>query len=119
MISATHYEHQPHKWAFAWTVSRSHGNSAGGHFYIACYGIRVESAPNTLVAWMPNDSHGTTLQACRPADDDPSFYQKGLSFVTSNRLKTVWRNYQDKLISWAEAMDSLYGPGVAGDEIFE
>ncbi|KAG6808888.1 hypothetical protein H0H92_002449 [Tricholoma furcatifolium] len=86
---AVHNEVQPHKWAISWTTSRTSGFPNGGHFYIAKYGIRIRQAPNTMIIWRPEDSHGTSAPAVHPSDPNPPFLQRGLAFVTSNRLATV------------------------------
>ncbi|KAF8057457.1 hypothetical protein FPV67DRAFT_1456085 [Lyophyllum atratum] len=67
---------------------------AGGNFYLAKYGIRVEAAPNTLVFWMPAELHGTSLLDHSPYDAAPDFIQRGAAIVTSNRLPGVWKKYR-------------------------
>jgi hypothetical protein len=79
----------------------------GGHFFLAQYHIRVESAPNTLVIWQPRHWHGTSLQKFSPFDDKPGFYQRGMAFVTSNRLKNVWNRYVWGQLSSDEAQKEL------------
>lgn len=116
---AIHHEKQPHKFAVSLTTERSHGDEAGGHFYIAKYGIRIRGAPNTLVVWIPSEPHGTSLQDFSPLDKDPTFSQRGLAFVTSPRLKSVWEKYKKKLMDRAKALESLYGECAEGDELFE
>ncbi|KAF8809194.1 hypothetical protein BYT27DRAFT_7284279 [Phlegmacium glaucopus] len=115
---AIHYEHQPHHFAVSFTVSRSHDHSAGGHFYMSRYGIRIASAPNTLIAWIPSEPHGTSLQNFSPGDSDPDFFQRGLAFVTSSRLPSIWAKYQKARLSHAEALEVLENPG-SSDEKFE
>ncbi|RPD71466.1 hypothetical protein L226DRAFT_573939 [Lentinus tigrinus ALCF2SS1-7] len=36
-----HREQQPHPFAVQWILHRSHGEAAGGHFYIAEYGVKI------------------------------------------------------------------------------
>ncbi len=93
LSSATHFEHQPHKWAAAWTVERISGRNGGGNFFISDYGIQVMSAPNTLVVWQPRHLHGTSLQNYRPDEINPFYAQRGMAFVTSTRLMGVWKKY--------------------------
>jgi hypothetical protein len=90
---AIHYEHQPHKYAMAWTTCRSGEDEDGGHFFVSKYGIRVHSAPNTLVIWQPRMPHGTSLQNLSPDDPTPAFSQTGMSIVTSNRIHAAWTKY--------------------------
>jgi hypothetical protein len=92
-----HFEHQPHKYAFAWTTSRtlSADISDGGHFYLSRYGIRVCSAPNSLVIWMPTEHHGTGLPNITPSQTKTEFYQSGMSIVTSNKILSVWNKYKE------------------------
>jgi hypothetical protein len=47
--SAIHHENQPHRFAVSLTASRSHPASAGRHFFMSKYGIRIAGAPNSLV----------------------------------------------------------------------
>jgi hypothetical protein len=65
----------------------------------------VQSAANTVVAWMPRHTHGTSLQDRLLDGADPDFSQTGVSFVTSTRIPGVWRRYQDGLVS-QEAIES-------------
>ena len=116
---AIHHEKQPHKFAVSLTTERSRGDEAGGHFYISKYGIRIRGAPNTLVVWIPSELHGTSLQDFSPLDKDPAFSQRGLAFVTSSQLKSVWEKYKKKLMDQAEALKALYGECAEGDELFE
>ncbi|XP_006457687.1 hypothetical protein AGABI2DRAFT_45050, partial [Agaricus bisporus var. bisporus H97] len=71
-----HFESQPHTWAVSLTTLRSFDPaistlSAGGHFYISAYGIRIQSAPGTLIAWRPKDWHGTSLFHLNPDVHSP------------------------------------------------
>ncbi|XP_006461603.1 hypothetical protein AGABI2DRAFT_70749 [Agaricus bisporus var. bisporus H97] len=88
-----HFENQPHKWAVSLTTSQSFDDSvsavdAGGHFFISAYGIRIQAAPNTLIAWRPRDWHGTSLFHISPNPDsrEQKFYQRGLCIVTGGRV---------------------------------
>ncbi|KAF7784937.1 hypothetical protein Agabi119p4_1102 [Agaricus bisporus var. burnettii] len=91
---AVHFEKQPHKWAASHTLSRDYfADHDGGHFYLAAYGVRVMSAPDSLIVWQPGHHHGTSLQRLDPNETDPRMIQRGMSFVTSSRLPTIWRRY--------------------------
>jgi len=84
------------------------------------YRIRIAGASNTLVAWKPSEPHGTSLQDFSPEDEDPSFFQRGLAFVTSARLPAIWAKYQAAELSHAEALEDLQNPKAgASDEKFE
>ncbi|TFY63638.1 hypothetical protein EVJ58_g3143 [Rhodofomes roseus] len=93
---AIHREKQAQKWAFSWTTSRRKGMT-GGSFYEAVYGIKVLQAPNTMVAWMPEHDHGTSLLDWSPnrKDDIPPFAQTGIALVTSTRLASAWEKYRN------------------------
>lgn len=110
-----HTEHQPHKYAMAWTVRRDHPPDAGGHFYIGTYRIRIQAAPNTLVIWKPTDIHGTSLQDLDPDDDNPPFIQTGLAIVTPNRLRNLWKDYRKKAITYEELVKELTTNDEDGD----
>lgn len=66
-----HKEYQPHEWAISWTTCRTGDESFEGAFYMAKYGIHVAGATNTLVAWKPQDFHGTSLQKVDPLMKHP------------------------------------------------
>ncbi len=115
IISFIHREGQPHKWAVSWTTSRfstmtHEQKDLGGHFYIAQYGVRIQAAANTIIAWQPRDWHGTSLHALCGTDDrsDPTYHQRGLAFVTSARLKSVWLKYKGNQYSRSQAINELY-----------
>jgi hypothetical protein len=107
-----HFERQPHKFAFAWTTTRVLGTdiSDGGHFYFAKYGIRVRSAPNTLVIWMPEEDHGTSLPNISPSEASTGFYQAGMSIVTSNTISSSWKKYVDKKMDAGALENDDYYP---------
>ena len=114
-----HHEHQPHKFAVSLMTEGSAGAEAGGHFFISKYGIRICGAPNTLVVWIPSKPHGTSLQDFSPQDAEPDFSQRGIAFVTPSWLKSVWEQYELKLVDQAGAMEALYGREAKGSEIFK
>ena len=91
---AIHHEETPHKYGMSWTTHRTGSVEEGGNFYLAKYGIRIQSTTNTFVLWQPKMAHGTSLQRVTPGDiNPPNFRQYGLSIVTSNRMKLAWENY--------------------------
>jgi hypothetical protein len=91
-----HFEYQPHRYAMAWTTDRTAGSEAGGHFFHAAYGVRIQGAANTLTIWEPRSHHGTSLQNVDPLDKSPSFHQTGMSIVTSNTIKSAWKKYYEE-----------------------
>jgi hypothetical protein len=107
-----HFERQPHKYAFSWTTTRTLGTdiSAGGHFYLAKYGIRVRSAPNTLVVWMPEEDHGTGLPNITPHEVQTGFYQAGMSIVTSAHISSSWKKYVEQNKDASVLADGDYYP---------
>jgi hypothetical protein len=109
---AIHMEHQPHKYAAAWTTGRTFGDADGGHFFLSEYGIRVHAAANTVVVWQPTMAHGTSLQNISPSNPLPPSSQTGMSIVTSNRMDSVWNKY---VASGSEYVPDNYLP----EEIFE
>ncbi len=64
---------------------------SGGNFYLAKYGILVEQASNTCVAWMTKDEHGTTL-----ADPVAGRQNYGVSFDLADSLGIAKRNLDAK-----------------------
>jgi len=91
---AVHHEHQPHKFAISWTISRSLADDEGGHFYNADYGVRIRGGPDTVVAWDPEHWHGTSLQNYSPtAEVVSTLNQTGLSIFTPERLPGLWDKY--------------------------
>ncbi|KJA24740.1 hypothetical protein HYPSUDRAFT_102519, partial [Hypholoma sublateritium FD-334 SS-4] len=63
---AIHREEHPHVYTAQWTVSKTPNIAEGGHFYFACYGVRVQLAPNTLIVWRPSEPHVTSLPNIEP-----------------------------------------------------
>ncbi|RDB20488.1 hypothetical protein Hypma_012446 [Hypsizygus marmoreus] len=102
-----HFETQPHKYAASWTLSRNVGLAGGMHFYFAKYGIRVQGAPNTVIVWIPREAHGTCLPNYHPTNDEPPFSQRGLAFVTSNRLPSIWQAYLEGHLTHAQALQEM------------
>ncbi|EMD31660.1 hypothetical protein CERSUDRAFT_119471 [Gelatoporia subvermispora B] len=114
-----HDEVQPHKWAFSWTTSRAAGfpdrpelncrELDGLHFILACYGIKVKAARDTLVVWVPRDEHGTSLPNIAPIFLDPKqtanvpALQQGAAIVTSPRLMGVWHKYEKQV--WSQEVE--------------
>jgi hypothetical protein len=98
-----HREGSPHKYAVSWTTMREPelDASAGGHFYICSYGVKVEAAADSVVAWIPKAWHGTSLQCRDP--NNPAIFQAGLSIVTPTGIAGLWQEVLDKKISLEEA----------------
>ncbi len=86
-----------------WTIQRTANMPAGCHFYLAGYGIRIQQASNSLIAWQPKDEHGSSLPDCNPAEMDPNFCQRGVAFVTSNRLGSAWEKLHSGLFTKQQA----------------
>ncbi|KAI0755553.1 hypothetical protein C8Q74DRAFT_1172087, partial [Fomes fomentarius] len=63
-----HHERQPHKFAVQWILRRNQGASAGGHFYISSYGVKIINTTDTLTAWQPWHWHATSLADYDPED---------------------------------------------------
>ena len=83
------------------------------------YGIRIAGARDSLVAWVPSEPHGTSLQNFSPEVPVPDFYQRGLAFVTSPRLPKIWEKYRNAELSRTEALKALQEDAGSGDEKFE
>ncbi|RDB28016.1 hypothetical protein Hypma_002267 [Hypsizygus marmoreus] len=102
-----HFETQPHKYAASWTLSRDVGVAGGMHFYFAKYGVRVQAAPNTVIVWIPTEPHGTCLPNYHPRDSKSPFSQRGLAFVTSNRLPSIWQSYIEGRLTHAQTLHKI------------
>lgn len=109
-----HTENHPHKYAISWTTSRKlppgiEDIDAGGHFFFASHGVRVQAAANTVIVWQPKRFHGTSLHHTRNPDKISSqfYYQRGLAFVDSSRLLDVWKAYKKKEISHEQSVARL------------
>jgi hypothetical protein len=116
LYRAVHHEYQLHKFAIAWTISRSLSDGDGGHFYNSDYGVRVKGGPDTVVAWQPSHWHGTSLQNYHPETQVVSeFNQAGLSIFTPKRLSNLWNRYNENLIS-AEELEEEWALGSDREE---
>lgn len=80
---------------------------AGGHFYISSYGIRIQAAPGTLIAWRPKDWHGTSLFHFNPDIRSPQkhYHQHGLCIVTGNRVVNTIKKWRAGRLTEAELND--------------
>jgi hypothetical protein len=76
--------------------------STGGNFYIAKYGILVEQASNTCVAWLTKDEHGTTM-----ADPVNGRHNYGISFDISRRLREAKLNLKRKRANEALSVEKV------------
>ncbi|KAF8340075.1 hypothetical protein F5887DRAFT_919603 [Amanita rubescens] len=105
---AMHTDKQPHEWAISWNTSRLFPDAEhGGNFFFGAYGIRVQNAPNTLIAWKPGKYHGTSLQKVKPTLKATDFRQTGLAIVTSNRLPAAWKKFLNNEMSKEEVVNDI------------
>ncbi len=102
-----HTDHQPIPWAISWTTSRCHGPEHGANVYISKYGIRIDSAPNNVVAWLATEHHGTSLQLRNPRDPNPGFLRAALTLFFPRRLPQVWKKYLAMIVSQEQALQEL------------
>ncbi|KAJ3560620.1 hypothetical protein NP233_g10715 [Leucocoprinus birnbaumii] len=109
---------QPHPYAISWSTSRQIDPSLspldnGGHFFIASHGIRIQGAPNTMTAWLPELWHCTSLHAGQPDPALPleEYCSRGLAIVTAEHFTKVFREYQKGKVSLEQAEGQLYGDG--------
>jgi hypothetical protein len=110
-------KNQPHKFAFAWTISRTLADDRGGHFYNSEYGIRVKGGSDSLVVWNPSHFHGTSLQDFPPSSDTISeFHQIGLACVTPNRIPGLWKKYAQKQVTLEEVREGVLSDNQLDDE---
>ncbi|KAF8223892.1 hypothetical protein L208DRAFT_1515702 [Tricholoma matsutake] len=99
---------QPHKFATAWTISRTLREDQGGHFYNCKYSIRAKGGNDTIVAWDPSHFHGTSLQDYLPKTDAISQYnQVGLAIVTPNWIPGLWKKYAKEQAALDKMLDSI------------
>lgn len=117
MCRYIHHElNQPHKFATAWTISRTLADNQGGHFYNSQYGIRVKGGNDSLVVWDPSHFHGTSLQDYSPSSNTFSeFYQVGLACVTPNRIPGLWKKYAMQQATLDEVKEGILSDS-DGDE---
>jgi len=112
---AIHTEGAPHKYSLFWTTDRSLGEDEGGNFFISEYGIRIQGAKNTMVAWQTKMFHGTSLAKLESIDSDRGRRQGGLSLVSPSRLVGIWEKYMDEKIDESDLEKELE----VGEEIWE
>jgi hypothetical protein len=93
-----HVEKSPHKYAISWNNQRTLSDDYGGNFYFADYSIQVASSANILFVHKPADAHGTGLPWKNPNTDGIQYFISGISIITSSRLASSWKKYQDRLI---------------------
>ncbi|KAF7512761.1 hypothetical protein GJ744_000328 [Endocarpon pusillum] len=77
----THNDHNANEYMISYTSHCNADPSRGGNFYVAKYGIYVEQAANTCVAWKEKDPHGTTI--IEPVRGRQNF---GVSVAIANTL---------------------------------
>ena len=61
---------------------------SGGNFYLADYGVRVQSAIDTSICWEPEMQHGTSLM-----ERGEGFEQIGMSIGIGKRLGGIWAKH--------------------------
>jgi hypothetical protein len=111
-----HEMNQPHKFAIAWTISRTLGKNQGGHFFNSDYGIRVMGGSDSILAWDPSHFHGTSLQEYFPSSNMVSeFYQDGLVCITPNRIPGLWEKYSIQQATLEQVKEGVLSDG-DGDE---
>ena len=93
-----HVEKSPCKYAILWNNQRTLTDDYGGNFYFADYGIRVASSADMLFVHRPADAHGTGLPWRNSDTSGVQYFTNGLSIITSSRIISSWKKYQDKLI---------------------
>ncbi|KAM6496241.1 hypothetical protein JOM56_008947 [Amanita muscaria] len=87
--SAIVRDSQSPTWKVSWILNQTFNSQRGGSFYLSDYGLRVEAASNTLIAWKSSNAHGFglfDLDQCR----------KGLlqSGLTIGSLKGLLASFQ-------------------------
>ena len=112
-----HEKNQPHKFAIAWTISRTLADDQGGHFYNSQYGIRVKGGNDSLVVWDPSHFHGTSLQNYSPSSNKISdFFQVGLACVTPNRIPGLWKKYAMQQATLEQVREGVFSDGDGNDD---
>ena len=104
---AIHKEVVSHKYSLFWTTDRTLGQDEGGNFFISDYGIRIQGAKNTMVAWQTKMFHGTSLARLESISSDRGRGQVGLSIVSPSRLPNLWERYMGKKIDKQDLMEEL------------
>lgn len=100
-----------------WTTFRDNSEcDAGGHFYLASYGIRIQAASNKVVFWKPGDWHGTSLLKLKPAEKGGPLLQCGLAIVTSAHLPAAFEAFHKGDILRAEMIVEAGTSGEIGLE---
>lgn len=78
---------------------------------MAQYGLMMEAAHDSVFSWEPQDWHCSSLGTFDPVadvldDGYPTYNQHSIAFVTSSRIRTVYRKYRDALgLSGLERME--------------
>ena len=104
-----------HKYSLFWTTDRSLGEDEGGNFFISDYGITIQGAKNTTVAWQTKMFHGISLAKLESIDSDRGRGQVGLSIVSPSRLVGIGEKYIDEKIDESDLEKELE----VGEEIWE
>lgn len=93
----THTDNNGNEYMISFTCHANADPASGGNFYLAKYGILVEQASNTCVAWMTKDAHGTTM-----ANPVPGRQNYGVSFDLPVKLAVAKKNSERKAAAEAE-----------------
>ena len=102
-----HNEKQPHRWSSMLNLHRSNLDiNFGGSFFLPGYGIRIQQATNSCIAWEPKKAHGTGVPNVDPTNKNPYFKQLIAAFVTSPTLKAAWTKFIKKQMD-KEAFNSF------------
>ena len=95
-----HVKKSPHKYAISWNNHRTLTDDYDGNFYFAHYGIWVASSADMLFVHKPADAHGTGLPWKNSDTDGVQYFTSGISIITSSRITSSWKKYQEKLIDF-------------------
>ena len=107
-----HYDNSPHNWAILLTTEQTHNNAYGGAFYFAEYGVCIAGAPNTIVAWLQKQYHGTSLLNTYMAwKENKISATEARNRIAKNKLKSggvtgVDHDSDDDLIDGLDGLDS-------------
>lgn len=99
-LRVVHNEKQGHKFGLNWQSLREGKDCRGGDFFAAQYGVMMEASHDCAFSWMPEQWHCSSLGTFDPLndfldDDLPTYNQHSIAFVTSGRIRSVYRKYQE------------------------
>ena len=93
-----HVEKFPHKYTISWDNRWILSDNYSRNFYFAHYDIQVANSTDILFVYKPANTHGTDLPWKNLNIDRVQYFTTGISIITSSRIVSSWRKYQDKLI---------------------